>query len=303
MKRILTALLFSLASVVSVAGPEIEFTVHHAPGGPSDRATRLLAQELTGNRYVVVNRPGASGKIAMRQLMSKPSMMIATMPQIFVTNPIMFADLEYDPTQDLELVAVIGVMPNVLACNNKHGFKTFADFKNSNKSLNFGVAGYGSSEHIATAVMLNQWPNTHQIIPYSQGGSTSLNDLLGGNIDCMFANYPLIKGHVTDSTRITVLMTSHDLGLTAQTWAQVFGSGYPVHSQLGLIINQRLDSQIKSQIKADVAQAIKKLGFDQEIRDMGLFPILKTDSASIKESLAINQRLKDFILKVNLKLN
>lgn len=303
MKRILTALLFSLASAVSVAGPEIEFTVHHAPGGPSDRATRLLAQELTGNRYVVVNRPGASGKIAMRQLMSKPSMMIATMPQIFVTNPLMFADLEYNPTQDLELVAVIGVMPNVLACNNKHGFKTFVDFKNSTKSLNFGVAGYGSSEHIATAVMLNQWPNTHQIIPYSQGGSTSLNDLLGGNIDCMFANYPLIKGHVTDNTRITVLMTSHDLGLTAQTWAQVFGSGYPVHSQLGLIINQRLDSQIKSQIKADVAQAIKKLGFDQEIRDMGLFPILKTDSASIKESLAINQRLKDFILKVNLKLN
>jgi tripartite-type tricarboxylate transporter receptor subunit TctC len=303
MKRILTALLFSLASAVSVAGSEIEFTVHHAPGGPSDRATRLLAQELTGNRYVVVNRPGASGKIAMRQLMSKPSMMIATMPQIFVTNPLMFADLEYDPTQDLELVAVIGVMPNVLACNNKHGFKTFVDFKNSTKSLNFGVAGYGSSEHIATAVMLNQWPNTHQIIPYSQGGSTSLNDLLGGNIDCMFANYPLIKGHVTDSTRITVLMTSHELGLKTQTWAQVFGSGYPVHSQLGLIINQRLDSQIKSQIKADVAQAIKKLGFDQEIRDMGLFPILKTDSASIKESLAIHQRLKDFILKVNLKLN
>lgn len=303
MKRILTALLFSMASTISIAANEIEFTVHHAPGGPSDRSTRLLAQEITSNRYVVVNRPGASGKIAMRQLMSKPSMMIATMPQIFVTNPLMFSDLEYDPNRDLELVAVIGAMPNVLACNNKQGFKTFADFRNSNKSLNFGVAGYGSSEHIATAVMLNQWTNNHQIIPYSQGGSASLNDLLGGNIDCMFANYPLIKGHVNDSNRIIVLMTSHDLGLKTQTWAQVFGSSYPIQSQLGLIINQQLDPTIKSQIKADIAQALKKQGFDQEIRDMGLFPILKMDTSSLKESLAINQRLKEFISKTNLKLN
>ena len=140
MKRILITLLFSLVSAVTIAGTEIEFTVHHAPGGPSDVSTRLLAQELPGSRYVVINRPGASGKIAMRQLMSKSSMMIATMPQIFVTNTLMFNDLEYDPTQDIELVAVIGAMPNVLVCNTKHGFKTFADFKNSNKSLNFGVA-------------------------------------------------------------------------------------------------------------------------------------------------------------------
>jgi len=303
MMKIILPLLLSLITTTTIASSDIEFTVHHGPGGPSDRSTRLLAQELPSNRYLVVNRPGASGKIAMRQLMSKPSMMIATMPQIFVTNTLMFNDLEYNPEQDLELVAVVGAMPNVLVCNNKQGFKTFADFKNTTKSLNFGVAGYGSSEHIATAVLLNQWRNTHQIIPYAQGGSSSLNDLLGGNLDCMFANYPLIKGHVNDSSRITVLMSSHELGLKTQTWQQAIGSTYPVQSHLGLIINQKLDPAVKAQIKADVAQAIKKPGFDQEIRDMGLFPILKTDPASIKESLAIHQRLKDFILKVNLKLN
>ncbi len=301
MMKIILSLFISLLSASAIA--DVEFTVHHAVGGPSDRTTRLLAQELPSNRYTVINRPGASGKIAMRQIMSRPSMMIATMPQIFVTNPLMFNDLEYNPEQDLELVAVIGAMPNVLACNNKLGFKTFTDFKNTTRSLNFAVAGYGSSEHIATAVLLNQWRNTHQIVPYAQGGSASLNDLLGGNIDCMFANYPLIKGQVGDTTRITVLMTSHELGLKTQTWSQTFGSTYPLQSHLGLIVNQRLDPVVKAQIKADVAQAIKKQGFDQEIRDMGLFPILKSDAASIKESLMIHQRLKDFITRTNLKLN
>jgi len=299
-KLILTAL---LGLTVNVASADIEFTVHHAPGGPSDRATRLLAQELPQGKYTVINRPGASGKIAMRQLVSKPSMMIATMPQIFVTNTLMFNDLEYNPEQDLELLAVIGAMPNVLACNNKHGFKTFSDFKSSSKSLNFGVAGYGSSEHIATAVLLSQWANEHQIVPYAQGGSASLTDLLGGNIDCMFANYPLIKGHVNDNSKITVLMTSHELGLKVPNWSRVFGVQYPVQSHLGLIVNQRLDPAVKAQIKSDVAQALRKQGFDQEIRDLGLFPIAKMDSATIKESLAIHQRLRDFIVKNNLKLN
>lgn len=303
MKKILTTVVAGLIAGSVLANPEIEFTVHHATGGPSDRATRLLAQDLPQGKYTVVNRPGASGKIAMRQLMSRPSMMIATMPQIFVTNTIMFNDLEYNPEQDLELVAVIGAMPNVLACNNKHGFKTFSDLKNSAKSLNFAVAGYGSSEHIATAVLLSQWTNNHQVVPYAQGGASSLTDLLGGNIDCMFANYPLIKGHVNDNSKITVLMTSHELGLKTPTWSKTFGTPYPIQSHLGLIINQRLDPAVKAQIKADVAQALKKQGFDQEIRDIGLFPIVKMDAATIKDSLAIHQRLKDFIVRNNLKLN
>lgn len=302
MKKLLLSTLFGL-TVATAQAQEIEFTVHHAPGGPSDRTTRLIAQELPVKNYTVVNRPGASGKIAMKQLMSKPSMMVATMPQIFVTNTLMFNDLEYNPERDLELVAVIGAMPNVLVCNNKHQFRSFADVQKYTKSLTFGFAGYGSSEHIATAVLLNQWKNNHRLIPYAQGGSTSLTDLLGGNIDCMFANFPLVAGYVSDNARITMLMSSHDLGLGLQTWAQIFQSPYPIQSQLGLIVNRNLDPAIKEKIRQDVAQALNRSNFDQDIRKLGLFPILKMDNATIKESLAINQRLRDFVVRNQLKLN
>ncbi len=300
MRKILFTLTILFGIHVAQAG-EIEFTVHHGPGGPSDKITRLIHQELPKN-YIVVNRPGASGKIAMRQIMSKPSMMIATMPQIFATNPIMFSDLEYNPDTDLELLAVIGAMPNVLACNNKHEFKTFNDFKKTTKSLNFGVAGYGSSEHIATVTLLTQFKNTHAIIPYAQGGSASLTDLLSGNIDCMFANYPLIKEHIKDTQRITALMSSHNLGLTVPTWEQTFKFNYPVQSQLGLIIKKDLDPEIKHQILQDVSNVLSKSGLREEVKNLGLFPILKMDVNSIKESLAINKTLKEVIIKNNIKL-
>ena len=299
-------LLFTACMVLGVStawANDVEFTVHHAPGGPSDRTTRLIAQELPAKNYVVMNRPGASGKIAMKQLMSRPSMMVATMPQIFVTNPLMFADLEYNPDRDLELIAVIGAMPSVLVCNNRHNFKTFEDVKNYKKPLTFGFAGYGSSEHIATAVLLSQWSNNHLPIPYAQGGATSLTDLLGGNIDCMFANFPLVAGQIGDTSRITPVMSSHELGLGIATWEQTFRQPYPVQSHLGLIVNRNLDSKIKEQIRQDVAVAIRRVGFDQDIRKLGLFPILKMDPVSIKESLAIHQRLRDFVVRNQLKLN
>lgn len=300
MKKLLLVALMALGTSTARAN-EVEFTVHHAPGGPSDRTTRLIAQELPAKNYVVINRPGASGKIAMKQLMSRPAMMVATMPQIFVTNPLMFTDLEYSPERDLELVAVIGAMPNVLVCNNRHNFKTFENVKNHPRPLTFGFAGYGSSEHIATAVLLSQWRNNHLPVPYAQGGAASLTDLLAGNIDCMFANYPLIAGQ--DTSRITPVMSSHDLGLGIATWEQTFRQPYPVQSHLGLIVNRGLDPKIKEQIRQDIAVAIRRPGFDQDIRKLGLFPILKMDPASIKESLAIHQRLQDFIVKNQLKLN
>lgn len=280
----------------------VEFTVHHATGGPSDRVTRLLASEMSNGRYLVVNRPGAGGRVAIRQLLSRPAMMIATMPQIFVTNPMLFADLDYDPEIDLELIAVIAQMPNILVCNTKLGFRTVADLKSTPKSLNFAVAGMGSNEHIATSALLGQWKNDHVIVAYAQGGNSSLIDLLAGNIDCMFANYPLIKSSLDDRSRIIPLLSSHAVSATIPTWQQTFAASYPVTSQLGLIVSRQLDTVLKDQIRSDIEKLFGKTTIAQEISDLGLIPILKTDTKSLAESRSINARLREFILSTRLKL-
>ena len=96
----------------------IEFTVHAAPGGPSDTVSRIIAKSLDDKNIVVVNRPGAGGRIAMRQVMNGNSMILATMSQIFVANTMIAGEkLEYDPEKDLELIGLVAAMPNVLICN------------------------------------------------------------------------------------------------------------------------------------------------------------------------------------------
>lgn len=302
MNKFLSGLLL-MAALNSVQAQTIEFTVHHAPGGPSDRITRLLANELPVARYVVINRPGAAGRIAIRQLLSRPSLMVATMPQIFVTNPMIFTDLDYDPDTDLELIAVVAYMSNVLVCNSTLGFRVLDDLKNTTKSLNFGVAGIGSNEHLATAALLGQWINSHIVVPYAQGGNRSLIDLMGGNIDCMFANYPLVKSSLDDKSRITALITSHPISrLSIPTWQQVFGTAYPVTSQLGIVVSQHMDATVKKEIRLDIEKTFARPNMISGMVEIGLTPVLKIDPKSLADARTINSRLRDFITTSKVKL-
>lgn len=293
-------LLTLLTSISTVYAADIEFIVHHGPGGPSDKITRLISQE-SSKKYLVVNRPGAQGKIAVRHLLTSDSMMVATMPQIFATNFMMSGDPGYQE-DDLEILAIVGVMPNLLVCNNKHNFKNFNEFVNTSKSLNFGVAGYGSSEHLATEVLLRQFKNTHVVVPYAQGGAVSLTDLLAGNIDCMFANYPLVKEHINNS-KITALISSHNLNLSVTTWSKEFKSPFPFQSQLGLVVSKNLDNSLKSQIVSDIGVVFQTQSFKEEVLKLGLFPILSTSPKVIQDSLSHNTSTKSLIKKFNLKLN
>lgn len=294
------AIFFWLAAAAAQA-QEIEFTVHHASGGPSDRVTRLLAQELSSKQYAVVNRPGASGRIAVRHILGRPALMVATMPQIFVTNTIMFQDLEYDPFQDLEILAVVGVMPNVLVCNDKHAFERLSQVKQSATRLNFGVGGRGSNEHLATVSLLSQWKNTHQIIYYPQGGSAAMTDLLGGTIDCMFANYPLVKPMI-DAGRLRPLLSSQDITPAIETWNQAFKSTWPIQSELAIVVDRKMDPRIKKKILQDLQQILPAPALDSKIRGLGLLPILKMDARSVADSMKTQKHIKDFINKNRIEL-
>lgn len=297
-KIILFSLLFFFNSYSY--GNDIEFTVHHGPGGPSDKVTRVLASDMS-KRYQVVNRPGAQGRIAVRHLLNSNSIMVATVAQIFVTNFI-DSDQTFYKKDDLEIISVVGIMPNILVCNNKLGFKTFKDFLSTEKSLSFGVAGYGSAEHLATEILFRQFKNNHIVIPYAQGGVVSLNDLLSGHIDCMFANYPLVKEHVSDGTKITALISSHDLQLSLPTWQREFKTEFPFQSYLAVVIDKKISPEIKKEIALDL-EKVYNMKSKNDLNKIGLIPILSNTKKAINDVHNSNKSLREFVEKNKIRLN
>lgn len=280
----------------------IEFTVHAAPGGPSDTVTRIIAKSLDDKSIVVVNRPGAGGRIAMRQVMTGNSMILATMSQIFVTNTMIAGEkLEYDPEKDLELIGLVASMPNVLVCNRSKGINTVADLdKFSN--LAFGFAGYGSSEHLATEVLLRKVKTSHNPIPYSRGGSAAVQDMVGGSIDCMFANYPTVRGWTKDAN-LTFIMSSHDLGLGIPTWRETYREDFPFQSYLGVVVAQQMPAVTKQALVKNLNTIFKNPEFATDLKNAGVFPATGTDAKSIERGLKNNRALQDFITKNNIRLN
>ena len=115
--------LLLIMHIVALSANAIELTVHHAPGGPSDKITRLIAKNLP--TYTIQNKPGAAGRIAVKHILQGNSVLTATIPQIYVTNPLMFTDLEYNPETDLEIIGVAAIMSNLLVCNSKLEIKDF----------------------------------------------------------------------------------------------------------------------------------------------------------------------------------
>lgn len=290
-------LIFTIALLFQLAANATEFTVMHGPGGVSDITTRFLSDQMGSSEYQVVNRPGAAGRIALRHMLQENTMLLATMAQVFVTNPINFKDLEHVPDRDFTVLATIATMPSVLVCNKKTNINTYKDFQNNTKPLTFGVAGYGSSEHIATEILIKKVKTPHLVVPYSLGGSSSVINLLGGHIDCMFANYPTIRSHLAN---VTVLLSSHDLGVSL-TWKDVYKESFPFDSYLAVIVPATMSKDQKAKITQDLASSFKNKDYNKSLISLGLFPNSSTDIKMLEKARINNLSVGKFITENNIR--
>jgi hypothetical protein len=268
----------------------------HSPGGVSDIVSRYLIKEMP-KRYNPINRPGAGGKIAITHLINENTLMLATMVQVYGTNPINFED--YD-IKKLDVIANVGIMPSALLCHKKTGFETFNDLQSTTKTISFGVGGYGSNEHIATEVLIEKTKVKSIVVPYAQGGTTAINDLLGGHIDCMFGNYPTIKTH-TSNTNLRLLLTSHNLGTTVTTWDNAFNNSFPLQSYLSVVISANTPNTLRKQYIDDLQSAFKETNFNTELTNLGLFPKTSVDPRETKKSIEATESIKRFIISNKLK--
>lgn len=302
MKKLIT-LISAILFTSSVLSNTIELTVHHAPGGPSDTITRFIAKGLPDN-YVVQNRPGAQGRIAMRQVLKGDSVVAATMSQIYVTNPLNFKDLEYNPSRDLEILATVAIMPNLLVCRKSLGFTTIDDFlKYEGKPLSFAVNGYGSNEHIATESLLTKLNTKHLVVPYATGGNKGVIDVLAGNVDCSFANLATVKAFLTDN-RIVALLSSHDIKIkTVPTWDKQFKESFPYQSYISLVVAKSMDNDTKKRIVNDLNKVFADKSFKESVFNLGLLPVASSEIWSTNSVLKSNRLLEYFIIDNKLKVS
>jgi len=193
----------------------IKLMVPNAPGGLPDTVARIVGrrlQERLDQSVVVENRPGANGRVAVTALLSSPAdgyTFIVTDGAILSINPLLYANLNYDP-RDVLPIAMLARAPLFLAVHAKVPAATLSEFiayvRARPGQINYGSSGVGSTHHLSMEAMNASLKLAMVHVPF-KGTGESVPALLGGHIDVLFSAYPSLSG-AADGKQIKLLATN-----------------------------------------------------------------------------------------------
>jgi tripartite-type tricarboxylate transporter receptor subunit TctC len=177
----------------------VKIVVPFAAGGPVDQVARILAAELgrpLAADVIVDDRGGAGGTIGSEFVAHATpdgtTMLLASLGSQ-VLSPILKPPAAYDPVKSFEPVMLVGVVPSLLVVSQQLGVATMPELlaKAKQQKLTYGSAGPGTTMNIAVE-MLNAAAGVHIThVPY-RGAAPALNDLLGGHVDVVNADLPVL---------------------------------------------------------------------------------------------------------------
>jgi tripartite-type tricarboxylate transporter receptor subunit TctC len=211
MKRICALLVLALTAALPAAQAQtakwpdrpVRIVVPVPPGGSTDRAARMLAARLSsefGQQFVVDNRTGASGMIGAEIVAraTPDGHTLAVVPATFAINAVLYK-LPYDPVKGIAPISRIIAGPLVLAVHPSVKAGTLREFVDLARAkpgaLSFGSSGAGSNLHLA-GELFQQMTKVQMVhVPY-RGEGPALADLLGGQIQLMFAGAGTVLPHM-----------------------------------------------------------------------------------------------------------
>lgn len=169
----------------------VKVVVPYAAGGLTDTIGRLLAQDFTeqlGGTFVVENRPGANGNIAMEAVARTTddhTIFIANAGQI-VVNPHTFGDaLKIDPLKDLIPVSTVITSTIAVITNPQLKVATVAELiallKKEPGKYHYATSGAGGITHVVAELFKKRVGAQMEAVHY-RGAAPAQQDVLAGNI-------------------------------------------------------------------------------------------------------------------------
>jgi tripartite-type tricarboxylate transporter receptor subunit TctC len=208
MKRKTLLLLSTL--VLALSGPAmaqdkypskpVKIVVPYAPGGGTDITARLFGDQLKnilGQQFVVENKPGAFGILAIEEMArSKPdgyTLMIGNVSTNAITPVLFKKKFNIDFEKDVQSVARFNIYPSFLIVTTtnfdaKDVNDLVAQAKKSPGKVRYTSAGVGSFPHYDMEIFARRAGIEMNHIPNKTGAAGMLNDLVVGDAQVAFIN-------------------------------------------------------------------------------------------------------------------
>jgi tripartite-type tricarboxylate transporter receptor subunit TctC len=194
----------------------VRVLVGFAAGSGPDVIARAVSAQLSQDlkqQFVVENRTGANGTIAVNAVVQSPAdgYTLHYSSSSITPTPHVYKKLPYNPVRDLAPIATVGILDGYLMLVHPAlPVKTVPEFiayAKANRVL-YGSPGIGNALHLVAEIFRNHTGIEMQHIPY-KGASEVANSLLAQNIHVMFVTPPSVLGLVQSGKLRAIGYTGH----------------------------------------------------------------------------------------------
>ena len=187
-----------------------------AAGGTNDLVARELAARLsaiTGESYIVENKPGATQRLALAELKkSAPdghTIVLATNSPFSILPTIYGDKVGYDPVKDFTPIGRVVTFDNGVALGPKVNGQSFADYvawcKANKDQASYGTPGAGTASHFIGVIIGKQIGVPLAHVPY-RGGTPAQADLIGGHLPMLINGLAdMMENHKAGKVKVVAI--------------------------------------------------------------------------------------------------
>lgn len=284
------ALFALLASSVSAYAewPErpIKIMVPFPAGNSSDVSMRILGEKLAsrlGQPVVIENKVGAGGTIGTAAVANAApdgyTLGMGSTGPLSIGQWLRPDSMPYNPSKDFVALGAVAYAPQVLTVRNSlpvANFKEFLEYaRKASKPVNYGSSGNGTTPHLVIAKMVSDAKLNAEHIPF-QGGSQALMSLVGGQIDFISDNVPVVQSAL-NSGRVKALAVSSAKRIPSMpevpTIAEQGIPGFDYQGWILLVGPSKLPPAIVARLNEEVEVIMKMPDVRKRLNDLGLQPM------------------------------
>ena len=236
-----------------------------------------MGKEL-GVQTIVEARPGANGMIGADAVAKSQGdgyvLLAGTIAHS--ANVSLFPKAAYQFEQDLRPVAILGLLPIVVVVNSSSQIHSLQDLVavSRRRDLNGGSGGNGTAAHLTLELFKGLSGARIQHVAY-KGGAPAMTDLLGGQIDVIFALLPECLPHVKSGRLRALAITTevrHPLLPDVATTSEAGIAGLEVTSWNGLFVPAATPGDVVAKINAAVNEIMRNPDMKARIIEQGFQP-------------------------------
>ena len=204
---LLFCILLGTAQAQDYPAKPVRILVPYGPGGATDIIARIVAQRLgesLGQSFVVENRPGANGNIALEAAAKAPpdgyTLLVGNVSTNAINENIYKDSLTIRPSRDLAGIAKLVEIPHIVVASAKLPANNIAELialaKKEPGRINYASVGLGSYPHLDMERFMKAAGVEFVHVPYKGGAGQAIPAMVAGEVQLAFFNMASLLPHI-----------------------------------------------------------------------------------------------------------